>query len=110
MKTQGRKREIIRIQNPSRVTTESGQVTNTFSDFATGVFAEIKTLSGREFFGHEKFNAQVSHLVTVNWREGVTEEMRVIWGTRNLNIEYISEDRTHKREMYLYCMEDKSNG
>lgn len=108
MKTQGRKREIISIQQANRVTAESGQVEITYSDFATGLFAEVKTISGREFFGHEKFNAQVSHLVTINWRDGIKEEMRVAWETRYLNIEYISEDRTHKREMYLYCMEEKS--
>lgn len=107
MKTAGRKREIIKLQSPARTTSESGQVTNSFTDWATGVFAEIKTVSGREFFAHEKFNGQVSHVVTINWRDGVKPEMRIVWGTRNLNIQYVSEDDTHKREMYLYCLEKK---
>ena len=103
----GKLRHIIRIQQANYATSESGQTQTTYSDFATGVFAEIKTISGHEQMKAGKLDAQVTHMVTIRWRDGVFENMRILWGIRELNIVYISEDDTHKREMYLYCKESK---
>ena len=101
----GRLREIINIQQKNTVVSEAGEQVITWTDFKSSVRAEILTPTGREFFGHDKLNSHVSHVVKTRWIDGVLSEMRILWGTRILNIEYVSEDRTHAREMWIYCKE-----
>ena len=100
----GRLRNAITIQQSIVATGSSGASTKTWTVFAT-VFADIRTPTGKEYFGQDKFNSQVSHVVTIRWIEGVTPSMRIIWGSRTLNIEYVSEDRTNRRMLYLDCKE-----
>lgn len=104
--TSGKLRERVEIQQATDAVSASGQVVKTWSTYAFE-YAEVKTPTGREFFGMDKFNAQVSHVVRIHWNSGVTEKMRVVWGTRILNIAVISEDNTHGRWMWLNCLEEK---
>lgn len=105
--TSGKLRERVEIQQSTDVVGESGQVAKTWSTYAFE-YAEVKTPTGRDFFGSDKFNAQVSHIVRIHWNSGVTEKMRIVWGFRTLNIAVISEDNTHGRWMWLNCMEEKA--
>jgi len=105
--TCGKRRHRIEIQTATETSPESGQVSRTWGFFAYR-YASVKTATGREFFGHDKLNAQVDHVVNVRWCDGVTGKMRVLWGTRVLNIVHVSEDDKHKNEMWLYCKEKKS--
>jgi SPP1 family predicted phage head-tail adaptor len=100
----GKLRESITIQQKTDVISDSGEAVATWTTYAS-MFADIRTPSGREFFGQDKFNATVSHVVTVRWNAGITPAMRVLWGSRVLNIIYISEDRQHAKMMQLNCME-----
>lgn len=104
--TSGKLRERVEIQQATDALTESGQAVKTWSTYASE-YAEVRTPTGRDFFGQDKFNAQVSHVVRIHWNSGVTEKMRVIWGARTLNISVISEDNTHGRWMWLNCLEEK---
>jgi len=103
----GKLRESVTIQQKTDVVSDSGEAVATWSTYAAA-FADIRTPSGREFFGQDKFNATVSHIVTVRWVTGIKPEMRVLWGSRILNIIYINEDRQHAKMMQLNCMEAKS--
>lgn len=105
--THGKLRERVTIQQSTDVIAESGQVEKTWSAYALE-YAEIKTPTGRDFFASDKFNANVSHVVRIHWNSGVTEKMRVLWGTRILNIVFISEDQQHARWMWLNCLEEKA--
>jgi SPP1 family predicted phage head-tail adaptor len=100
----GKLRESITIQQKTDVVSDSGEVVATWTTYASA-FADIRTPSGREFFGQDKFNATASHVVTVRWNAGITPAMRVLWGSRILNIIYINEDRQHANMMQLNCME-----
>lgn len=110
MMQSGRLRETINIQQKNTVVSEAGEQVVTWSTFKSSIRAEIQTPTGREFFAHDKLNAQVSHVVKTRWIDGVLPEMRILWGTRILNIEYISEDRKHAREKWIYCKEVRDNG
>lgn len=110
MMQSGKLRETITIQQKNLTLSESGGQLVTWSAFKSSVRAGITTATGREFFGHDKLNAQVSHVVKTRWIDGVFPEMRIAWGTRVLNIEYVSEDRKHAREMWIYCKEVRDNG
>jgi SPP1 family predicted phage head-tail adaptor len=103
----GKLRTKITVQEKTDTISDSGQAVSTFSTFRD-IYADIRTPSGREFFGQDKFNATVSHVVTIRWLEGIKPEMRILWGTRILNIIYINEDRQHARMMQLNCMEARN--
>jgi len=105
----GRLRETINIQRKNTVVSEAGEEVVTWTDFKSSVRAEILTPTGREYFGQNKLNAQVSHVVKTRWIDGILPEMRILWGTRILNIEYISEDRKHTRELWIYCKEKRDD-
>ena len=106
----GKLRETITIQQKNITVSEAGEQIITWSSFKADVRAGIETPTGREYFGQNKLNAQVSHVVKTRWIDGILPEMRILWGTRILNIEYISEDRKHAREMWIYCKEVRNNG
>lgn len=100
----GRLRHSITIQRETSTVGESGATTKAWTTFATP-FADVRTPSGKEHFAQDKFNSQVSHVVTIRWIEGVLPSMRILWGAKTLNIVYISEDRTNSRTLYINCVE-----
>ena len=105
--TSGKLRERVTIQQATEATAESGQTSETWSTYVYA-YADVRTTSGKEFFAEDKYNSHVTHTVMLRWRDGITEKMRVLWGTRILNIIYVGEDRTHERSMILNCVEVKS--
>lgn len=100
----GRLRNSITIQVASGTVQGSGATAKAWTTFATG-WADIRTPTGKEFFAQDKFNRQASHVVTMRWIDGVTAGMRILWGAKTLNIEYVSEDRKNCRTLYLHCKE-----
>lgn len=100
----GRLRNQITIQQATITTGASGVSEKAWTTFASA-FADIRTPTGKEYFAQDKFNAQVSHVVTIRWIDGITAGMRVLWGAKTLNIEYVSEDRKNCRALYLHCKE-----
>ena len=104
----GKLREVITIQQKSETLTDSRQVEISWVTFASGVYAGIETVSGKEFYAESKYNAQISHVVRIRYSAGVKPEMRVLWGSRVLNIAHIGEDRKHANMMVLNCMEDRN--
>jgi SPP1 family predicted phage head-tail adaptor len=103
----GALRHSVIVQFATDTVKESGQTEKTWSQYANR-FAEILTPSGEKFFGMDKFNAKVTHVVRIRWLDGITEKMRVMWGVRILNIVFISEDKDHGRWMWLNCLEEKA--
>jgi SPP1 family predicted phage head-tail adaptor len=102
----GKLRFRAQIQQKAQTTSSSGQNTIAWSELDT-VWCSVRTLTGREYFAHDKANAEVTHIVVIRWLDTVTTEMRIVWDSRTLNIESIAEDKTHERMMVLRCKEDR---
>jgi len=75
----------VTLQTPSGSQDSFGQRVRTWSTFAE-VWASIAPLSARELQARDAASLQVSHRVTIRWRAGVTSEMRILYGTRVLQI------------------------
>ena len=100
-------REIVDIERLTGTLSDEGEQVDTWTALFENVFADIKTPTGREYFAHDRLNAEVTHRVKIRWHDGVTNDMRINWQGRILDILYISEDQTHKQWQYIFCKESK---
>ena len=72
---------------------------------APTVWARIEPLSGHELVQAMRLQARLTHKVTMRWRGDVTAAMRLVWGTRALNIRAVTNPDERRRYLELYCEE-----
>ena len=70
-------RQVI-IQKRTVTQNSYGEETKTYSTLAT-VWANIQIGSGREFFGAQKVNSELSGIIKIRYKEGLTSDMRVVY-------------------------------
>lgn len=102
----GRLRHRVTIQKKPPVTQNSfGEETPTWANVAT-VWAQVETLSGREFVQQGQAQVEITHKINVRYRDDLVETMRVVWTGRTFQIEAILADNVG-RQMMLMCRENK---
>lgn len=69
------------------------------------VWANVASLDGREFWQSQQAQSQVTHTVTIRYREGLTAQHRLLWGARYLNIDSIVDPDGFKRFLKIRCVE-----
>ena len=102
----GKLRFRVTIQQGNETTDGEGEQVQSWTAFKQR-WADIRTITGKEYYTHDTTKVQAAQRVFIRWTDGVTESMRILWGTRILNIVHIGEDRTHERMMILSCEETK---
>lgn len=74
----------------------------------SAVWAEVVPLSGRELQLAQQTAGEQLWRITIRWRPGVTERMKVLYGTRTLNINAPPKDPDGKRvSLILTCAEQQ---
>ena len=68
-------------------------------------WANINTLSGREFQQAQQMEVEVSHKVTIRFRKDVKRSQLVLFGERRFEIQYIINRDEANRFLELYCIE-----
>lgn len=68
-------------------------------------YAAIHPLRGDELFQAQQKFGQVSHKLVVDYKESITSEMRILWGSRVLHIAGIINPREANRSLELMCLE-----
>lgn len=76
----------IIIQSNTVATGAGGAMTDAWTDDAT-VWCQFMTATAREFMAAQQVNSDVTHVLKLRWRAGVTASHRLKFGTRILNIE-----------------------
>ena len=74
-----------------------------YEDFAT-VWASLEAMTGKEFFASQQVQSTVTQRIRIRSREGITQDMRVVYGNRIFNIVAILPDN-RLRETVLMCRE-----
>lgn len=99
----GRLRERVTVQQASENRTPLGEVTQTWGTYATR-WASVEGISAREYFlqGHQQTEA--SHRVRMRYLSGLTQQMRLLWRGRVLEIVSILE-HDNRTEHELICQE-----
>jgi SPP1 family predicted phage head-tail adaptor len=83
----------------------SGEPGDTWQTFQAAIPCSISPLSGRELFAAQQFNSQVTHSVRLRYLAGVTDQMRVKYGTRYFTIHYLRNLEERNIELELLCSE-----
>jgi len=91
-------------QNSGSSANSYGEITASWATVAS-VPAEVVTLGGDERRYRHQVEAGMSHVVTIRHRSDVTAQMRVVWGSRTLEIESVVEADNRQRELVLMCKE-----
>lgn len=87
----GRLRERITIQSSTAASDSAGGQTLTWANLATAptVWARVEPLQGREVVKAMQIQGPFTHRVTLRYRTDLTLAMRVLWGSRYLNVRAI---------------------
>ena len=102
----GRLRHRITIQTFTTTKDEFGQPVETWDTFDT-VWASVEPLTGREYFQAQQTQAEISYRVRIRYLSGVEPTMRVIHGSRTLEILAVLNAEERNREIQLMCREVK---
>lgn len=92
------------LQEPVTAQNGYGERTTTWSTVAT-VWASVEPLRGREFFDAERVQSEISHRVRMRYRSGMSSKLRVLLGSRVLQIEVVIDVEERHRELQLMCRE-----
>ncbi|ADU30361.1 phage head closure protein [Evansella cellulosilytica] len=68
-------------------------------------WGNIATLSGREQWQAQQMEAQVSHKVTIRYRNGIKRTQFVLYKERKFEIQYIFNPNESNTWLELYCIE-----
>jgi SPP1 family predicted phage head-tail adaptor len=66
-----------------------GQTTQEYGEFVT-VWATVKALRGGEYFEAQKVRPEKVYKITVRYLDGITEDMRIKFRDKILEIEYVN--------------------
>lgn len=99
----GQLKDRVTIQNYVRTPDGYGGYTETWQDIAT-VWANIKPLRGREFFQAQQIQSEVTHKITIRYRNDIDETCRVKYNGQIFDIKSIIDIDNRHRFLELMCV------
>ena len=100
----GSLRHRLIVQRPDRTLDAGGGATIIWTDIAT-VWGAVEPISGRETIVAERPQATVTHKVRVRYRADVDARMRILFGSRSLNIRSVINQDERGRWLVCLCEE-----
>ena len=99
-------RQRMRLEAPADTADDIGGGSRVYA-LVANVWGEISPLGGDEQFVSDRFNARVTHRVTLRHRIGVTARMRLAAGVKTLAIRAVF-DPEGKRQRLICLVEELS--
>lgn len=107
----GRFRHRVTIQRRTTGRDDAGGIVDTWTDHLTGVPAIIEPASGQEYFIARQIASTMDTSITIRWRPGIDETMRVLHGTDTFDINSVLPDSDTGREtLSLICTKRGAEG
>lgn len=100
----GRLKHRITFQALSQSKNEYGEIVEEWLDIKT-VWAEIKPVSGNQFFAAKQINSEISHNVYIRYRTDLKPSMRIKFKDRVFEVLYLMNVNEDNRLMQIYCKE-----
>jgi SPP1 family predicted phage head-tail adaptor len=100
----GRLRDRVTIQAASETRNAIGEVVQTWNTYAER-WASVEGLSSREVLLSGQQQSEVTHRVRMRYVAGLTQQMRLVWRERVLEITSLLE-HANRTEHELLCVED----
>jgi len=101
---QGRLNKRVTLQQPTRVQSLSGQVSNTWSDIAT-VWAAVEPLKGKDLWQSQQVQSLVTATITIRYRTDVDDKWRIKFRGRFFNIGQKIDIEEKHEYLQLLCIE-----
>jgi SPP1 family predicted phage head-tail adaptor len=101
----GRLRHRVVLQQDVGTKDANHEIVPDWSDVAN-VYCAIVGASGVEAVQGLQLDATTTHLVEMRYRSDVTARMRLLWGSRVLNISSVVDTADRQRRLFLQCVED----
>jgi len=103
----GRLRHRVTIQKNGTATRNAyGELEPTSWVDVASVYAEVRQQSGTESTDADRVAERITHHVVVQYREGITAAMRIVWQNKVLNIRHVQDLHGMHRGMLLLCEQD----
>ena len=99
-------RHRITFQKERKIPDEHHGHTSLWDSVAT-VWAKVEPVSGREYYQSHQLKNAISHKITIRYRDGITEELRIVFEERIMKIESLINLEEQEWFMVLRCIEEK---
>lgn len=103
----GKYRNPITIQQQSTTVNEYGEPIQTWTTFASPK-AGIFPISGKQYLAAEVVESEITHQVHLRYIPGITDNMRIQYGTRTFIIITMVNFQEMNKEIQLLCKEYSS--
>jgi SPP1 family predicted phage head-tail adaptor len=100
----GELRERVTVQIATGATNTLGETVMTWND-STAVWASVQGVGSRELLTFGQTNVEVSHRVRMRYLSGLTQNMRLAWRGRTLEIISLLE-HDNRSEHEVICQEN----
>lgn len=101
----GRLAEYVDIQQLTTTYDSLGHDSDTWAALHSSVAAEVTPETGNEFTGARETQADVTHIVRIRYRSGITPKMRLSYRSRTLEILAVYDRGERRRMLELHCKE-----
>lgn len=99
----------ITIQSRASALDSFGQQILTWTDVLS-CWASLESQSSKELIAAQAVNAELTDMVTIRYRTGITAAMRVLYQSRVLNIQSVINPDTAHVALQLMCSEGLNQG
>jgi SPP1 family predicted phage head-tail adaptor len=99
----GRLRERVTVQQATESRNSLGETLLTWSTYAER-WASVEGVSAREVLAAGQMDVTVTHRVRMRYVDGMTQNMRLLWRNRTLDIVSLLE-HANRSEHELICQE-----
>lgn len=100
----GKLKQWLVIQSPVNTKNDHGEIIQTWQTYAE-LNGSVEPSSAREFWRANQVVADATHGVTCRFYPGVTPAMRILYGSRVLNILSVLNDGENDAELQILCKE-----
>lgn len=96
----GLMRERIDLQAPTDVRSLTGEATLSWATTAT-VWADVQGLSTRDLLQAQQANVIATHRMIIRFRDGVTNQYRVVWRGKTMEVASVTEHENRSKMVLL---------
>lgn len=102
----------VNLERYTETRTASGHATKTWSAYASGVWVQFRTLSGRERLSAQQANATLTHECSMVYAASLMPHVdyRIVWGTRIFDIKDVRNVDEANKEIRMLASEVPAAG
>ncbi len=105
MSRAGLLRHRINLQRNAGTPDAAGEVVPTWTNYAASLPAQFRGLGGSEVDRADQRTALASAIITIRYRDDVSPEHRVVWGSRTFHITRVTDSDGRGRWLDLEVTE-----